>query len=123
MGDSPLVACRREFITTQPEFSSREPVTFFKYFFVFSRSIQHRFLQAPKQNRHPERSLRRVYRKQRALWRGVEGPRRCLLADALGGFQQQTTTEDKNVVPETSMHLSRRNLDLLPPGALWLRGR
>jgi hypothetical protein len=26
------------------------------------------------QNRHPERSASQTYRKQRALWRGVEGP-------------------------------------------------
>ena len=41
---------------------------------------------APRQSRHPERSASQIYRKQRALWRGVEGPRRCLLADALGSF-------------------------------------
>jgi putative endonuclease len=30
------------------------------------------------QKRHPERSASQIYRKQRALWRGVEGPRGCL---------------------------------------------
>src|ERR1700692_2140879 len=40
----------------------------------------------PPQSRHPERSASRIYRNQMALWRGVEGPRRCLLADALGSF-------------------------------------
>ena len=41
---------------------------------------------APRQSRHPERSASRIYRKQSASWRGVEGPRRCLLADALANF-------------------------------------
>jgi hypothetical protein len=40
----------------------------------------------PRQSRHPERSASPICRKQRTLWRGVEGPRRCLLADALGSF-------------------------------------
>jgi hypothetical protein len=59
--------------------------------------VQPAALQAPKQSRHPERSASRIYRKQRALWRGVEGPRRCLLADALGAFRPQTAPEDKKV--------------------------
>jgi hypothetical protein len=36
--------------------------------------IQPAALQAPRQSRHPERSASRIYRKQRALWRGVEEP-------------------------------------------------
>jgi len=30
------------------------------------------------QNRHPERSASQIYRVTQRLWRGVEGPRRCL---------------------------------------------
>jgi len=30
------------------------------------------------QNRHPERSASQIYRVRQRLWRGVEGPRRCL---------------------------------------------
>jgi hypothetical protein len=63
--------------------SSREPVPFS----IFSSflHIQPAVFQTP-QNRHPERSASQNYRKQRALWREVEGPRRCLLAYALGSF-------------------------------------
>jgi hypothetical protein len=35
-------------------------------------------ISSPKQSRHPERSASQIYRKQRALGRGVEGPRRWL---------------------------------------------
>jgi hypothetical protein len=42
--------------------------------------------RSPRQSRHPEQSASQIYHKQRALWRGVEGPRRCLLADAPGSF-------------------------------------
>jgi hypothetical protein len=35
------------------------------------------FVKIPK-NRHPERSASRIYRVTQRLWRGVEGPRRCL---------------------------------------------
>src|SRR3984893_9008269 len=38
------------------------------------------------QSRHPERSAARIYRITDGLWRAVEGPRRCLLADALPSF-------------------------------------
>jgi hypothetical protein len=48
--------------------------------------IQPAVFQARRPTRHPERSASQIYRKQRAVWRGVEGPRRCLLADALGSF-------------------------------------
>jgi hypothetical protein len=51
--------------------------------------------KAPRQNRHPERSASQIYRKQRALWRGVEGPRLCFLTDALAGFPAANSTEDK----------------------------
>ena len=44
-----------------------------------------RFSTAP-QNRHPERSASQIRRIKKDLGRGVEGPRRCLLADALLGF-------------------------------------
>jgi hypothetical protein len=69
--------------------------------FVFLH-IQPVVFQGPRQSRHPacpgvpwERSASQIYHNQRALWRGVEGPRRCWLADALGSFRPQTTTEDK----------------------------
>src|ERR1700722_2738612 len=48
----------------------------FSILFVFSSYPA--TLQAPKQIRHPERSASQIYRKQRAWWRAVEGPRRCL---------------------------------------------
>ena len=35
------------------------------------------FVKFP-QNRHPERSASQIYRVTQRLWRGVEGPRRCL---------------------------------------------
>jgi hypothetical protein len=38
------------------------------------------------QGRHPERSASQIYRLPEGLWRAVEGPRRCLLADALHSF-------------------------------------
>jgi hypothetical protein len=66
------------------QLSSREPVTF-PIFSCFLH-IQPSVFQAPRQSRHPERSASQIYRKQKASWRGVEGPRRCLLADALGSF-------------------------------------
>ena len=44
------------------------------------------FISSPRQSRHPERSASQIYRKQRTLWRVVEGPRRCSLADAIGSF-------------------------------------
>src|SRR5258708_21267261 len=53
--------------------------------FVFS-AYPTSCISSPRQSRHPERSASQIYRKQRAFWRGVEGPRRCLLADALGSF-------------------------------------
>jgi len=40
----------------------------------------------PRQNRHPERSAAPIYPISNGLWRGVEGPRRCLLADAFPSF-------------------------------------
>ncbi len=42
--------------------------------------------QPPPQNRHPERSASPIYRIPEDLWRVVEGPRRCLLADAIRSF-------------------------------------
>src|SRR5271167_4447852 len=53
--------------------------------FVFSARLTGRFFN-PKQTRHPERSAAQIYRTMNGLWRGVEGPRRCLLADALWSF-------------------------------------
>jgi hypothetical protein len=76
----------------QTEFSSREPLTFsiFSCFSAYPPVV----FQAARQSRHPERSASQIYREQRTLWRGVEGPRRRLLADAIGSFPAQTRTED-----------------------------
>jgi hypothetical protein len=59
-------------------------VTFliFRVFFTPNRLL---FLKLP-QGRHPERSASQIYRLTEGLWRAVEGPRRCLLADALQSF-------------------------------------
>ena len=65
------------------ESSSREPVTF-SIFRVFC--TRNRKFFNPRQNRHPERSAARIYPISNGLWRGVEGPRRCLLADAFPSF-------------------------------------
>jgi hypothetical protein len=62
----------------------KTPVTF-SLFSCFCISNQLYFI-SPQQSRHPERSASPIYRKQGALWRGVEGPRRCSLTDALASF-------------------------------------
>src|ERR1700755_3615974 len=51
-----------------------------------SRQVVTQKMLEPRQSRHPERSASQIYRKRRTLWRGVEGPRQCLLADAIGSF-------------------------------------
>jgi len=67
--------------------ASREPVTFSIFScFLHIKPAVFQALSSPQQSRHPERSASQIYRKQRNLWRGVEGPRGCLLADALGSF-------------------------------------
>src|SRR6266852_3292124 len=43
------------------------------------------------QDRHPERSASRIYRLTEDLRRVVEGPRGCLLADALHSFPATKT--------------------------------
>ena len=43
-------------------------------------------VSSPPKRRHPERSAPQIYRITEGLWRGVEGPRRCLLAGALRSF-------------------------------------
>jgi hypothetical protein len=43
------------------------------------------FVKTPT-NRHPERSASQIYRVIQRLWRGVEGPRRCYLTDAVRSF-------------------------------------
>ena len=50
-----------------------------------------------QQNRHPERSASQIYRKQAALLRGVEGPRRRGLSDAFGSFPAANYTGRKNL--------------------------
>src|SRR5271156_1440533 len=56
------------------------------------------------QSRHPERSASQIRRIKKDLRRGVEGPRRCLLTDALLGFpttnykgNQKVTSSDRSV--------------------------
>ncbi len=63
--------------------SSRELVTF-SIFRTFRTHYHVCFTQ--QQNRHPERSASQIYRITKGLQREVEGPRRCLLADAIPGF-------------------------------------
>jgi hypothetical protein len=53
--------------------------------------------QPPQQNRHPERSASQIYRIPEGLWRAAEGPRRCLLADALASFPATNYKEIKKV--------------------------
>jgi hypothetical protein len=48
--------------------------------FVFS-AYPTSCISSPRQSRHPERSASQIYRKQRALWRGVEEP---VLSEAEG---------------------------------------
>ena len=45
-----------------------------------------RCFQPSPQNRHPERSAPQICRIKKGLQREVEGPRRCLLADAIRSF-------------------------------------
>ena len=54
------------------------------------------------QNRHPERSASQIDRVKQRLWRGVEGPRRCLSTHAAGSF---TTTGLNTVFPGAEKHL------------------
>src|ERR1700722_8670993 len=58
----------------------------------------------PPQSRHPERSTTQAYRHNDGLWCGVEGPRRCLLADALPSFPAVScpTRHASTVLPATS---------------------
>jgi hypothetical protein len=46
------------------------------------------------QDRHPERSASRIYRLTEGLQRVVEGPRGCLLADALHSFPATKTIRE-----------------------------
>ena len=46
--------------------------------FVFS-AYSTSCIQSPRQSRHPERSASQMDRVTQGLWRGVEGPRRCLI--------------------------------------------
>jgi hypothetical protein len=46
------------------------------------------------QDRHPERSASRIYRLTEGLQRVVEGPRGCLLADALHSFPATKTMRE-----------------------------
>jgi hypothetical protein len=46
------------------------------------------------QNRHPERSASQIDRGTQRLWRGVEGPRRCLSSPILFGAFQPPNLHD-----------------------------
>jgi hypothetical protein len=63
-------------------------------FFDFSCfwHTQPKYFSNLPQDRHPERSASRIYRLTEGLQRVVEGPRRCLLADAIRG---SPATNDK----------------------------
>ena len=74
--------------------------------FVFSALLAGCF--SPPQSRHPERSAARVYRITDGLWRAVEGPRRCLLADTLPSFPAT------NYRPNQKSHKLRAYTDFLP---------
>jgi hypothetical protein len=50
----------------------------------------------PPQTRHPERSASQIDRVTQSLWRGVEGPRRCLITHATRSF---STTGPATVFP------------------------
>jgi hypothetical protein len=53
------------------------------------------------QNRHPERSASQTDRVTQCLWRGVEGPRRCLITHAARSF---STTGPATVRPGANNH-------------------
>src|SRR5271156_433352 len=63
------------------------------------------------QSRHPERSASQIRRIKKDLRRGVEGPRRCLLTDALLGFP---TTNYKGNQKVTSSERSASQMDRVP---------
>jgi hypothetical protein len=54
------------------------------------------------QNRHPERSASQIDRVTQHLWRGVEGPRRCLITHAARSF---STTEAR---PQELLRYAKR---------------
>ncbi len=66
-----------------PRLAVGEPVTF-SIFSCFLHPT--RCCLVPPERRHPERSASQIYRTTEGLWRGVEGPRRCLRAGALRSF-------------------------------------
>jgi hypothetical protein len=52
-----------------------------------SANLSRKFFVRLPQNRHPERSASPIDRVTQRLWRGVEGPRRCLIPMLLGAFR------------------------------------
>src|SRR3984957_9140915 len=56
-------------IPTKPSSGAGEPLALTCFGCFSSKSPE---------NRHPERSASQIYRVTQRLWRGVEGPRRCL---------------------------------------------
>src|SRR6266700_4859606 len=65
------------------------------------------------QDRHPERSASRIYRLTEGLQRVVEGPRGCLLADALHSFPATKTMR------EIKSHNLRAKPTCPAPGLPW----
>jgi hypothetical protein len=57
----------------------------FNDLFEFSAHLNRVFFTRPKK-RHPERSAAQPHPIMDGVWRGVEGPRRCLLADVFPSF-------------------------------------
>jgi hypothetical protein len=80
-------------------------------FFLFLPHPTGMFLALP-QDRHPERSASQIYRLRERLQRVVEGPRGCLLADALQSFPAtKTQREIKKSRPPSAADLSRRAVE------------
>ena len=75
----------------------------------------------PPQSRHPERSAARIYRITDGLWRAVEGPRRCLLADALPSFPA-TNDSPNRAKPARSLPGAPRRFIVGLPSILPWRG-
>ena len=63
-------------------------------------------IQAPRQNRHPERSASQIDRVTQRLWRGVEGPRRRLITPGARSFS--TTGPDNGTCCDTHLMVTWR---------------
>jgi hypothetical protein len=80
-----------------------------RMFFCFS---------TPQQNRHPERSASQIDHVTQRSWRGVEGPRRCLLADALQSFP--TTKLQAKLKKSQALSVRSRTRQAKPSNAFTL---